>query len=155
MRFRDVQNGQFFMDEATNHLYRKTAVKGSTSAIDVTSGVVMGMEALNPVKLVDATFESFDSLLTPKEKNYLELVLAPFQEKVEFIVKIGVPNSGKVHIGVAFNDDTCMSFPAFDPAEPLYEGMETGEKYTAEMLGLWQPAKETTHANWELPAFVQ
>ena len=85
-------------------------------------------------------------ILDNVEKRYLEGVLKPFKDRVEFIEKCEQCMSGKEYIIIAISSNIRYSnheyviLPFFDKGT-MYKGMELNEKYTPEELGLFQDEK--------------
>ena len=75
-------------------------------------------------------------ILDDVEKAYLSAVIKPFREDVECIMKIGRCSVEREFIHICMKDsfDTC-ALPDFFKGT-MYKGMERGERYTLEELGL-------------------
>ena len=69
-----------------------------------------------------------EQILDEKEKEYLSIVLKPFMNDIEYIVK-------DEYIIVELNDNDSMSFPNLKD-DRMYAGMEENKKYTLKELGL-------------------
>ena len=67
------------------------------------------------------------------EKEYLNNVIKPFREKVEFIQKGG--NRLKEYIKICIKNDASISLPDFE-TDTIYKGMEAYKQYTLSELGL-------------------
>ena len=84
-----------------------------------------------------------EPVLDEKEKEYLSAVIKPFRDRVIYIKKIGMylgrNKYGEYILGELDNkdDDVVDTFalPYF-PKGSMYNGMETGKKYTLKELGL-------------------
>lgn len=72
--------------------------------------------------------------LTENEKEYLQAVIRPFKDDVEYISKYR-DRSG-AHIVIKLYFEQPVIFPCFDE-DMKYRGMELEKKYTLEELGLW------------------
>lgn len=79
-------------------------------------------------------WELYIDILTSEEKEYLEYVLKPFKDKIEYIKKL----DNKICRESIFvkMEHNCMCFPDF-VNETYYRGMEVNKKYTLEELGLF------------------
>lgn len=72
-------------------------------------------------------------ILNEKEKKYLSLVINPWRNRVDYIIKKNF--NGEEHIQIWFLYGECMPFPDFN--EGLrYKGMRAEHKYSLEELGL-------------------
>lgn len=98
------------------------------------------------VGLLCGKHEIEQPILDEVEKRYLEGVLRPFKDRVEYIKKCEqcMPSKGykeyiiiaiSSNIGYSNHEDVPMPF--FDKGT-MYKGMETTKKYTLEELGLFQ-----------------
>lgn len=76
-------------------------------------------------------------ILTEKEKCYLENVLKPFKDKVEFIRKDFHYSKNQEHIHIGIKNDFDIDFPNFQQGT-MYKGMESDRRYTLEELGLFE-----------------
>ena len=82
-------------------------------------------------------YEEPKPILDIEEKAYLEGVLRPFKDKVEYITKLEDPFGPFEAIKVAFKDKFChLIFPEFKE-NTMYKGMELNKKYTLKELGLF------------------
>ena len=84
-------------------------------------------------KLIIGSLEIEKPVLNDKEKRYLEGVIEPFKNKVEYISKIADFNNEWLY--VAIHDDHAR-LPCFEKGK-MYIGMELNEKYTLKELGLF------------------
>ena len=75
-----------------------------------------------------------DEILTEKEKNYICNLIKPFSNKVKGIVKKGYYDEEE-YITIIINDDMNISLPNFEEGK-YYKGMELGERYSLEELGI-------------------
>lgn len=71
-------------------------------------------------------------ILDEEEKEYLTNVIKPFRHKVEYIVKLGCSPEEYISISLPEED---VDLPYFKKGT-MYKGMEQGEEYTLEELGL-------------------
>lgn len=76
-------------------------------------------------------------ILTEKEKVYLEGVLRPFKDKVEFIRKDFHYSKSQEYIHIGIENDFDIDFPNFQRGT-MYKGMEENKSYTLEKLGLFE-----------------
>lgn len=84
--------------------------------------------------LLNGIYEIERPILTEKEKEYLEGVLRPFKDRVEYIEK----NQNKYGqwIFVDLKEDQ-LYLPYFEK-DTMYKDMELDKEYTLEELGLFQ-----------------
>lgn len=75
-----------------------------------------------------------EEILTDEEKKYLENVIRPFKDKVEYIRKVNAIGNEYIKIDL-FNDDAVLPYFEFGK---YYKGMETSKEYTLEELGLFK-----------------
>lgn len=81
-------------------------------------------------------------ILDEQEREYLNTILKPFHEKVDYVVKFGDSlideddgNSyRKEYLYIKLYDGQ-LSFPDFDPGK-MYSGMEVDKKYKLDELGI-------------------
>lgn len=99
--------------------------------------------------LLDGTYEIEKTILDDVEKRYLEGVLKPFKDRVEYIKKCDkyIKDIGnKEHLAIVISSNIsyscyeCIPMPFFDKGT-MYRGMEVDKKYTLEELGLFQDEK--------------
>lgn len=96
-------------------------------------------------------YEYKESILTDKEKTYLENVIRPFKDRVESITKTFMPNDShykelnddyRLDIRVMlYNNDnvgTIIQLPPFDIKSNMYKGMISNKCYTLKELGLFE-----------------
>ena len=76
-----------------------------------------------------------EPLLTPKEKEYLEGVIRPFKEVVDYIVKARDNYNMKEYIFIRICNGECISLPYFNFNE-YYKNLESEKEYTLKELGL-------------------
>lgn len=93
--------------------------------------IINNLDKIHPIK---------KPILDEKEKKYLEAVLRPFKDG---IISIELKTSRTdayifivIQSAVACRDES-MSFPAFKLGT-MYKGMEIGNQYTLEELGLFE-----------------
>lgn len=80
-------------------------------------------------------------LLTPKEKEYLEGVIKPFKDKVEYIIKYYKDEyNPKEYIYLSIKDEFPTCLPEFE-ANKYYKGLERTKRYTLKELGLFEESK--------------
>lgn len=84
-------------------------------------------------------------VLDEKEKKYLESIIRPFKDRVEYIEKKKITDCNNntfyyiviATISVASDSEIDpIYFPYFKPESKMYEGMELNKKYTLKELGL-------------------
>lgn len=84
--------------------------------------------------LLTGEHEIEKSILNKSEKTYLEAVLRPFKDRVEYIKKASNPNGCYIYVNL-FDDE--ISFPYFEK-DTMYKGMEVDKRYTLKELGLFE-----------------
>lgn len=89
------------------------------------------------ISLLNGTYEIEQSILTEKEKCYLENVLRPFKDKVTFIRKDFHYSKSQEYIHIGIENDFDIDFPNFQRGT-MYGGMELNKAYTLEKLGLFE-----------------
>lgn len=89
------------------------------------------------ISLLNGTYEIEKPILTQKEKTYLEGVLRPFKDKVNFIEKQN--NNIGYYIVIDLEEDT-FYLPYFEK-DTMYKGMELKKEYTLQELGLFENEK--------------
>ena len=100
--------------------------------------IVMAMNTfVNYCFLLKGILEIEQSILTEKEKVYLEGVLRPFKDKVEFIRKDFHYSKSQEYIHIGIENDFDIDFPNFQRGT-MYKGMELNKEYTLEELGLFE-----------------
>lgn len=72
-------------------------------------------------------------ILNEKEKKYLSLVINPWRNRVDYIIKKNF--NGEEHIEIWFLYGECMPFPDFNEGQ-RYKGMEAEHRYSLKDLGL-------------------
>nr|DAV20231.1 MAG TPA: hypothetical protein [Caudoviricetes sp.] len=88
-------------------------------------------------KLLRGVREIEQSILDKAEKRYLENVLRPFKDKVEFIRKVCEYSKSQDYIHIGIKNDFDIDFPNFQQGT-MYKGMELNKEYTIEELGLFE-----------------
>lgn len=91
--------------------------------------------------------------LTTAEREYLNSIIRPFRNSINYIekrrgpmagaswTKAGVPDRTYEYLAISYHDkfmygkDYNMTFPSYETGE-MYVGMEPGREYTLEELGL-------------------
>lgn len=74
-------------------------------------------------------------ILTDEERSYLENLIKPFKNKIDFISKSRSCIDNKEYIRIGIKDDSVIVLPDFNKNE-YYEGMERDKDYSLEELGL-------------------
>lgn len=82
-------------------------------------------------------------LLTKKEKEYLEGVIRPFKEVVDYIVKISNDFNKKEYIAIKICSNEYITLPYFNFNE-YYKNLEEEKEYTLKDLGLFQSKYKIT-----------
>lgn len=83
-------------------------------------------------------YEYKESILTEKEKTYLENVIRPFKDEVKTISHLKDIRFQLVeYISIYINCFERICLPNFS-AGTMYKGMELNKKYTIEELGLFE-----------------
>lgn len=78
--------------------------------------------------------ELIKEILNEKEKEYLNNVIKPFKDRVEFIQKKDSSRYGEF-IKIGIKNDVDINLPFFKEGK-MYKGMELDRKYTLSELGL-------------------
>ena len=88
--------------------------------------------------LTEDWWELYGDKLNFEEKEYLEKVLKPFKDNIEYVTKSrnGV-NFEKLKVRMIGETDDYMYFPSFENGA-MYKDMGINEEYTLEELGLFQ-----------------
>ena len=76
-------------------------------------------------------------ILTKEEKEYLEAVIRPFRERVEYISLRCWGTDWKNFIEIGIKNDDNVGLPSFNH-NTMYKGMELDKEYTLEELGLFK-----------------
>ena len=88
-------------------------------------------------KFLDQEVEiEVSDLLTKEEKEYLEGVIKPFKDIVEYIAKSEIDNNLE-YLCIDIKDDYHLCFPNF-LKNKYYKGLEIEKKYTLKELGLFK-----------------
>ncbi|PWL65952.1 MAG: hypothetical protein DBY26_06695 [Amedibacillus dolichus] len=87
--------------------------------------------------LLKGELEVEKPILDKVEKRYLENVLRPFKDKVEFIRKNFHCSKSQEYIHIGIKNDFDIDFPNFQQGT-MYKGMEENKPYTLEKLGLFE-----------------
>ena len=74
-------------------------------------------------------------ILTDEERNYLENLIKPFKNRIEFICKNRYNKIDKEYLNIGIKDEVSITLPDFDLNE-YYAGMEIDKTYRLEELGL-------------------
>lgn len=97
-------------------------------------------------KLLTGEYEIEQPILNEVEKRYLEGVLRPFKDRVEYIQKRGrfIAEKGDkeyllivISSNIGYSNNEYLSMPFFDKGT-MYKGMETTKEYTLKELGLFE-----------------
>ena len=85
--------------------------------------------------LLTGKYEIEKHILDKVEKCYLENLLRPFKDKVEFILKSKYKN--KEYLYIQLNMNEWIGLPYFKK-NTMYKGMELEKQYTLEEMGLFE-----------------
>lgn len=87
------------------------------------------------IRLLTGEYEIEKLVLDTIEKTYLENLLRPFKDKVEFIRKSKYKN--KEYLYIQLNMNEWISLPSFKK-NTMYKGMKLEKRYTLEEMGLFE-----------------
>ena len=87
-----------------------------------------------PIKY-ETIYKEPTPILDKEEKEYLEAVLRPFRNKINYVEKM-MSNIDNEFLFICFSD-TCWNLPRFKMGT-MYKGMVAGKRYTLEELGLFE-----------------
>lgn len=104
-----------------------------------------GYEVLFTIDFDDIKNEHWEEynedILDEKEKPYLESILKPYKDRVDFVVKEGIGDYyERIVICVSVKNKlykNYIAFPYFNKGT-MYKGMEIDKKYTVNELGLYK-----------------
>ena len=89
-------------------------------------------------KFLDIEIEVEETLLTTEEKEYLEGVIKPFKDKVEYIIKYYKDEyNPKEYIYLSIKDEFPTCLPEFE-ANKYYKGLKRTKRYTLKDLELFK-----------------
>lgn len=89
------------------------------------------------MELIIEKLEIEKPILDDVEKRYLENVLRPFKDNVNFIVKYkDIADYHYINVAIGGDGDN-LTFPDFEK-DTMYKGMKDGKKYTLKDLGLFE-----------------
>lgn len=91
---------------------------------------------LHSDKFLNQKVEIEIELLTKEEKEYLEGVIKPFKEVIDFIKKINSINRSVQFIHIKLCNGEVINLPYFNVNE-YYKNLEVDKQYTIEDLGLF------------------
>lgn len=95
-------------------------------------------------KFLDQEFEiEVPELLTKEEKEYLENLLKPFKEVVDYIMKVRDNYNIKEYIVIRICNGECITLPYFNYNE-YYKNLEIEKEYTLKDLELFQSKYKIT-----------
>ena len=89
------------------------------------------------LKEYETIYEAPKEILTKEEKEYLEAVIRPFRERVEYIRLRCWRTDWKDFIEIGIKNDDNVGLPSFNH-NTMYKGMELDKEYTLEELGLFK-----------------
>ena len=88
-------------------------------------------------KFLDIEIEVEETLLIKEEKEYLEGVIKPFKDKVEYIIKYYIDEDNEEYIYISIKNDFPTQLPCFKPNK-YYKGLERTKRYTLKDLELFE-----------------
>lgn len=88
-------------------------------------------------KFLNQEVEIEIELLTKEEKEYLENLLKPFKEVIDFIKKVNSINRSVQFIHIKLCNGEVINLPYFNVNE-YYKNLEVDKQYTIEDLGLFK-----------------
>ena len=102
---------------------------------------------LNPLPVIairprkyETIYEAPKAILNKEEKEYLEVVLRPFKDRIRKLIKRHSFGDENLFVKIRhFNTDSndSLEFPEFEP-KTKYKGMELNKEYTLKELGLFE-----------------
>ena len=113
----------------------KVRVRDFSKNLNIENGVLEGMVLGQTYMLKDLGLDVNEDILSDKEKEYLSVVIKPFRDEVEFIMKDCTDDDKKEYIEIAIKDEVSILFPYFKKST-MYAGMKRCKEYTLEELGL-------------------
>lgn len=113
----------------------KVRVRDFSKNLNIENGILEGMVLGQKYILKDLGLDVNEDILSDKEKEYLSVVVKPFRNEVEFIMKDCTDDDKKEYIEIAIKDEVSILFPYFKKST-MYVNMERCKKYTLEELGL-------------------
>lgn len=113
----------------------KVRVRDFSKNLNIENGVLEGMVLGQTYMLKDLGLDVNEDILSDKEKEYLSVVIKPFRDEVEFIMKDYTDDDKQEYIEIAIKDEVSILFPYFKKST-MYANMERCKKYTLEELGL-------------------
>lgn len=82
-----------------------------------------------------------EDILDKEEKQYLESILKPYKDRVDFVIKQGIGDYyERIVINVSVKNKSYKNYialPYFDKGT-MYKGIEIDKKYTVNELGLYE-----------------
>lgn len=113
----------------------KVRVRDFSKNLNIENGILEGMVLGQTYMLKDLGLDVNEDILSDKEKEYLSVVIKPFRDEVEFIMKDCTDDDKKEYIEIAIKDEVSILFPYFKKST-MYAGMKRCKEYTLEELGL-------------------
>lgn len=116
-------------------------IKGYKTEFTLTKeyGLINPQKSIYNIFLVDLLLgkkEIEKPILDDVEKRYLENVLKPFKDKVNYLIKHNDRHKGDYIIVTIYEEDSLL-FPYFKKNK-MYKGMEVDKRYTLKELGLFE-----------------
>lgn len=131
-RLDEAVNGAFGKSECEDK--RKKAPKANENQKDEKSIKEITNRSARPIK----STEKGKSVLDEGERKYLEAVLAPFKNRVKYIVKKHVSFNPSIEwITIKFDNGEAVVLPYFERGK-MYKGMDDMREYSPKELGLWK-----------------
>lgn len=113
----------------------KVRVRDFSKNLNIENGVLEGMVLGQTYMLKDLGLDVNEDILSDKEKEYLSVVIKPFRDEVEFIMKDYTDDDKKEYIEIAIKDEVSILLPYFKKST-MYAGMKRCKEYTLKELGL-------------------
>lgn len=104
-----------------------------TICYQIDNGRCIGYE--EHIGILERELRRYESILDSKEKKYLENVIRPFKDKIEYLVKRKAPNGEYISFDLSNHDN--FGLPNFKK-NTMYIGMEIDKAYTLKELGLFE-----------------
>ena len=76
-----------------------------------------------------------EPILTEEERKYLSVVIKPYKEDIEYIVKLGGVVTNNEFLFISVKDSGYLNFPLYEKGT-MYRGLKLDKEYTLEELDL-------------------
>lgn len=123
----------YFTDE-TWHIDSKENGKNFYDIFENDSDIAL-IKIERPVKY-ETIYQARKEILDKEEKEYLEAVIRPFKDRVNFIMLTSLGYDWQTFIKIDLDKDS-IELPLFK-LDTMYKGMELNKEYTLEELGLFK-----------------